>query len=166
MLYFAYGSNLDIFEFRTRCPDLTPVGTYFLWDHELTFRRYANVEKKIGSAVGGALYKLSPEDQVLLDLYEGHNPSNPKESLYHKQYVFDEKYGDIMYYDMNLALSPTLKPPELEYFSIIWQGYDDWKLDKRYLCQALNSSIDYIRDMYRNFFDMYSENKPQGVTLN
>ena len=37
MLYFAYGSNLDLDQIRDRLPDIRVVGLALLRDHRLTF---------------------------------------------------------------------------------------------------------------------------------
>lgn len=92
ILYFAYGSNLSTEQMRQRCPYSTPIGLGYLegWKWLINERGFANVVqidesdsddstdkgKSIASTakdegVYGLLYLLPPEDEELLDAYEG-----------------------------------------------------------------------------------------------
>ena len=78
MLYFAYGSNLNHYQMQERCRDCKYIKNIFLEGYKLSFcavsRSYgvANVVKKIGSKVPGGLWEISPEDEKILDDYEGY----------------------------------------------------------------------------------------------
>ncbi len=80
MLYFAYGSNLDTDQMRSRCPDAVAGPSATLPDHALVFtgmsRRWggavASVTPAAGFEVHGRLWELSPEDLAVLDRFEGH----------------------------------------------------------------------------------------------
>ena len=79
VLYFAYGSNLDLRRFRRRCPGASVVGRARLPDHQLAFTRYSRHEKggvadivpQPGAAVWGALYEVDDAGLAALDEYEG-----------------------------------------------------------------------------------------------
>ncbi|KAI0436990.1 hypothetical protein F4803DRAFT_571393 [Xylaria telfairii] len=94
-LYFAYGSNLSTAQMRSRCPSSTPVGLAHLtgWTWIINERGYANIVAKKyrdsphngtvdraedqalkavpGTGVYGLIYRLHPDDEKDLDIYEG-----------------------------------------------------------------------------------------------
>ena len=73
MLYFAYGSNLNHFQMKRRCKDSIFLKKYELKGFRLNFRskyRAADIEKKKGFFVPGALFEISKSDEKKLDLYE------------------------------------------------------------------------------------------------
>ena len=92
-LYFAYGSNLSLYQMRTRCPTSSYYGLGILpgWRWIISKRGYANVvrvsddEKSKGGVEGecvwGMLYTLEPADERLLDRAEGVPYSYEKEVL-------------------------------------------------------------------------------------
>ena len=62
MLYFAYGSNLNHKQMKKRCKDSRFIKKIILKNYVLTFRsKYgaADIEKKKGKNVYGALYNIS-----------------------------------------------------------------------------------------------------------
>ena len=77
-LYFAYGSNLNHERMQSRCKDSKYIKNVFLEGYKLSFcaisRSYgvANIVKKSGSKVPGGLWKISEEDEKVLDDYEGY----------------------------------------------------------------------------------------------
>ena len=90
MLYFAYGSNLDLDQMRERLPDVRVVGLALLRDHRLTFPLYsqrwsggaAGVAHEHGATVWGVLYELSEADIAALDVYEGWKGAGDHHNLY------------------------------------------------------------------------------------
>ena len=71
--YFAYGSNLHHFQMKRRCPNCRYIKKITLNNYSLTFRsKYgaADIEKKIGKKVYGALYIISKVAEKRLDVYE------------------------------------------------------------------------------------------------
>jgi hypothetical protein len=79
ILYFAYGSNLDVEQMRERCPTARPLTRARLPDHRLGFthlsRRWgggaADILQHPGESVWGALYTLGSPDLEKLDRFEG-----------------------------------------------------------------------------------------------
>ena len=62
MLYFAYGSNLNLFQMKRRCKDSVFIKKYELICYNLNFRskyRAADIEKSKNSLVPGALFEIS-----------------------------------------------------------------------------------------------------------
>ena len=78
VVYFAYGSNMNINRLKERVGDVELVGVARLRDHELKFNKLsvsgwgcANVEPAEGKEVWGLLYKVKEEQLKELDRYEG-----------------------------------------------------------------------------------------------
>lgn len=79
ILYFAYGSNLDLRQMRRRCPGSEVVGRARLPDYRLGFTRYATKRKggvadivpEPGAEVWGALYSVDEAGMASLDEFEG-----------------------------------------------------------------------------------------------
>jgi len=133
MLYFAYGSNLNLFQMKRRCKDSIFLKKINLKDFRLTFRRKyraADVEPKKNSIVPGGLFDISKSDEKKLDVYEDYP------SLYRKFYF--TYYGKkVMTYTM-VKKTPFRFPTE-RYLNVVKKGYRDCKLDFKYLNNALIS---------------------------
>lgn len=90
MLYFAYGSNLDLDQMRERLPDVRVVGLAVLRDHRLTFPLHserwgggaAGVAHAHGGTVWGVLYELTEADLARLDADEGWRGPGDHHNLY------------------------------------------------------------------------------------
>ena len=91
MLYFAYGSNLNHHQMKNiRCIGSKYLKTIFLKDYQLLFCHpnklnkfgYANIVKKKGSRVPGAIWEITKKHEEILDRYEGFPKS------YQKEYFF------------------------------------------------------------------------------
>jgi len=84
MLYFAYGSNLHLFQMKRRCKDSVFLKKINLQDFKLTFRskyRAADIEPKKNSLVAGGLFEISKSDEKKLDVYEDY-------PILYKKYYF------------------------------------------------------------------------------
>ena len=71
--YFAYGSNLHHAQMKKRCTKCRYIKKYTLNNYQLTFRsKYgaADIERKVGKKVYGALYMISKCAEKKLDAYE------------------------------------------------------------------------------------------------
>ena len=129
--YFAYGSNLHRLQMKKRCPRCRYIKKYVLNNYSLTFRsKYgaADIEKKKGKNVYGALYNISKSDERRLDIYEEYP------TLYTKMY-FKNNNKLIMTYLMGKKTKKT--PPTFHYFGTIKQGYTDCRINKKSLNAAL-----------------------------
>jgi gamma-glutamylcyclotransferase (GGCT)/AIG2-like uncharacterized protein YtfP len=96
MLYFAYGSNLNLFQMKRRCKNSVFLKKINLKDFKLTFRskyRAADIEYKKGSIVPGGMFEISNSDEKKLDIYEDYP------NLYRKHYFIYQK-KKIMTYTM------------------------------------------------------------------
>ena len=131
MLYFAYGSNLNLFQMKRRCKDSVFLKKYELKGYRLTFRskyKAADIEKKRNSIVPGGLFEISKSDEKKLDVYEDYP------NLY-KKYYFSYYGKKIMTY-MMVKKTPFKFPTE-RYLNIVKKGYKDCKLDIEVLKKAL-----------------------------
>ena len=131
MLYFAYGSNLNHFQMKKRCKDSSFLKKFNLKHFKLTFRsiyRAADIEPKKDSIVPGALYEISKNDEKKLDLYEDF-------PILYKKYFFLYNNKKVMTYTM-VKKTPFTFPLE-KYLNTIKQGYEDCRLDIKYLKNSL-----------------------------
>ena len=127
MLYFAYGSNLNLFQMKRRCKDSVFYKKYELKGYRLNFRskyRAADIEKSKNSLVPGALFEISKSDEKKLDVYEDF-------PILYKKYYFLYEGKKIMTYTMTKK-TPFRFPTE-RYLNVIKRGYKDCKLDLKFL---------------------------------
>ena len=131
MLYFAYGSNLNLSQMKRRCKDSVFLKKINLENFRLTFRsryRAADIEPKKNSLVPGGLFEISKSDEKKLDLYEDY-------PILYKKYYFILDGRKVMTYTM-VKKTPFRFPTE-RYLNIVKRGYLDCKLDKKFLNRAL-----------------------------
>ena len=131
MLYFAYGSNLNHFQMKRRCKDSIFLKKYDLKGYRLNFRskyRAADIEKKRNSIVQGALFEISKSDEKKLDVYEDYP------ILYKKMYF---KYYNKKVMTYIMSKKTQFRYPTEKYLNVIKQGYNDCKLDSKFLQNAL-----------------------------
>ena len=129
--YFAYGSNLHHFQMKRRCPNCQFIKKMILKNYDLKFRsKYgaADIQRKKGKKVYGALYVISKCAEKRLDVYEEYP------TLYKKIY-FSYKGNKVMTYTM--VRKTKLVPPTTRYLNIVKQGYKDCKINIRSLQTAL-----------------------------
>ena len=131
MLYFAYGSNLNHHQMKNiRCVGSEYLKSIFLKDYKLLFCHpnklnkygYANVVKKKGSKVPGAIWKITKKHERILDRYEEFPNSYQKKYFY----LSGKK---IMFYIMNKCF---IKKPPKSYINIIKEGYKNCNIDIKY----------------------------------
>ena len=131
MLYFAYGSNLNHHQMKNiRCIGSKYLKSTFLKDYKLTFSHpnilnkygYANIVKKKGSKVPGAIWKITKRHEKILDHYEDFPNS------YQKKYFYLNGKR-IMFYIMNKYF---IKKPPISYINTITEGYKNCNIDLNY----------------------------------
>ena len=129
--YFAYGSNLHHLQMKKRCRNCKFIKKIILHNYNLKFRSKhgaADIEKKNGKKVYGALYIISRSAEKRLDLYEEYP------TLYKKMF-FKYQSKKVMTYIM--PKKTKLVPPTNKYLNIVKQGYRDCKLSMKSLNIAL-----------------------------
>ena len=137
--YFAYGSNLHHLQMKRRCPNCQFIKKMILHNYDLTFRsKYgaADIEKKNGKKVYGALYVISKSAERKLDIYEEYP------TLYKKMFF---KYQDKQVMTYIMSKKTKLVPPTTRYINIIKQGYKDCKLN----IKSLNAALQLVKHLQR-----------------
>ena len=132
MLYFAYGSNLNLFQMKRRCKASVFLKKYELKGYKLNFRskyRAADIEKSKNSIVPGALFEISKSDEKKLDVYEDY-------PILYKKLYFTYYNKTVMTYIM--VHKTEFRYPTERYLNVVKQGYKDCKLDNKFLIKALN----------------------------
>ena len=132
MLYFAYGSNLNLFQMKRRCKDSVFIKKYELKGYRLNFRskyRAADIEKSKNSLVPGALFEISKSDEKKLDVYEDY-------PILYKKLYFTYYNKTVMTYIM--VNKTEFRYPTERYLNVVKQGYKDCNLNTDYLIKALN----------------------------
>ena len=125
-LYFAYGSNINLDQMEYRCPNAQVVGPVVLEDYKLLFRSntrsagVATIKPHKGRKVYGLLWKITPECEKSLDIYEGW----PR--LYDKQDVTvrdssGQEFTVMAYVMTDLCKEPAI--PSNHYYGGIEMGY-------------------------------------------
>ena len=131
MLYFAYGSNLNHHQMKNiRCLGSKYLKTIFLRDYKLLFCHpnklnkfgYANIVKKKGSKVPGAIWEITKKHEKILDGYVEFPNS------YQKKYFYLNGKR-IMFYMMNKYF---IKEPPKSYINTIIEGYKNCNIDLSY----------------------------------
>lgn len=148
MLYFAYGSNLDLDQIRVHVPNVAVVGLASLADHRLTFPLYyegwgggtAGVAHAHGETVWGALYELDEAGLAALDRYEGWKGPGDHHNLYERELVTVELVraddGSVprrvrAYTYFARPLNPT--PPARRYMETLLKGARRHRLPPEYI---------------------------------
>ena len=132
MLYFAYGSNLNHHQMQNiRCVGSKYLETIVLKDYNLSFCHpnklnkfgYANIVKKKGSRVPGAIWEITKKHEKILDRYEEFPKSYKKKYFY----LNGKK---IMFYIMDKCF---IKKPPKSYINIIKKGYKNCNIDIKHI---------------------------------
>jgi gamma-glutamylcyclotransferase (GGCT)/AIG2-like uncharacterized protein YtfP len=137
MLYFAYGSNLNVAHMARRCPDAIAIGKFTMNNARLVFRGVADCIYEPGSTCVGGLWQITEECERALDRYEGVGSG-----MYRKERVPVSGFEDdteVLYYAMN---STGIFPPSQDYLDTIRQGYRDFGLPMKQLHAAVKASWD------------------------
>ncbi len=140
--YLAYGSNLNVEQMKYRCPGAVMIGSTFIEDYRITFRRgsctgVANIEPRKGSRVPVGIWSITQADEKALDRYEGFP------FLYRKQ-EFRVKLPDLR---TVTAIAYIMTPgrnwgmPSPFYLHTIKEGYKDFSFDSRKLLYAARTPL-------------------------
>ena len=144
ILYFAYGSNINLEQMAHRCSDAQIVGPVTLENYELQFRGsgFATVAPKEGSVVHGLLWKLTPESEQALDRYEGYPRHYTKEQVPVR--TADGASVSVMVYIMAEPMCRQPALPYPSYYRAIQQGFEANGLPVEALEEAWNRTIDEV----------------------
>jgi len=139
--YFAFGSNLDRWQMRRRCPRARIVGTATLPNHRLVFGGFskrwdcavATIVRDKTACVPGLLYELEGADLSTLDRIEG------APAIYERVQRVVVGANDQRTRAHVYRLPPKMLvtcTPGLDYFHIIRRAYDRLGFDRRVLIEA------------------------------
>ena len=144
ILYFAYGSNINLEQMEHRCPDAQIVGPVTLENYELQFRGhgFATVAPKEGSVVHGLLWKFPPVSEQTLDRYEGYPRHYTKDQVSVR--TADGAAVSVMVYVMAEPLCRQPALPSPGYYHAIQQGFEESGLPVESLEEAWNRTIDEV----------------------
>lgn len=180
MYYIAYGSNLNIYQMRFRCPSAIPVGTSVIKGYELKYKgsltgSYLTIEKKLGGVVPVGIWEISDSDLKNLDAYEGYPRfyyrremklrvdmlgSDEREDLWGIVYIMHEDRKEGI--------------PAESYIETCERGYADFGLDISYLDEALIRTYNIVaqdilagdeepEDIYKAAYQIAKETKKKVV---
>jgi len=130
MFYFAYGSNLNHHQMKNiRCVGSKYLKSFFLKDFKMIFSHpnklnkfgYANIVRKKGSKVAGAIWEITKDHEKILDNYEQFP------NIYQKEHFYLEE-KKIMFYIMQKYF---VKNPPSSYIETINKGYEDCNIELR-----------------------------------
>ena len=144
--YIAYGSNLNVYQMRYRCPNARIIGTAVMPNYELLFKgsktgSYLTIEPKDGSSVPVAVWETTADDELALDRYEGYPTF-----YYKKEFVLPIKgiktskvrnrkvYVYIMHKDRPIGI------PTKSYVRTCIEGYHNFGFDIDVLKKAYERS--------------------------
>lgn len=142
LYYAAYGSNTNLKEMETRCPEAKYEGVGHIEGYELLFcgepgKSFLNIRPNSAEIVRVCLFKITENDLKSLDEYEEY----PK--LYDRVncdvFMNDGSIKQAFFYEMDPKYK-TMKPSE-SYYKRCEQGYIDNHIDTSYLKEALKKSI-------------------------
>jgi len=139
MLYFAYGSNLNVSQMHFRCPKAISYGGGYLNDWRLVFRNVADIEPAEGELLPVGFWEITDDCLATLDRYEG-----VESGLYSRVYI-----NGMLTYRMNHT---GISVPPNSYFKSILNGYQDFGLDDSYLHDARHMAMteEYKNAKYAN----------------
>lgn len=149
-LYFAYGSNINLDQMAHRCPAAQMVGPVLLENYELLFRGNANgngvatIKPKEGQQVYGLLWRITPDCERSLDIYEGYPRLYEKESVAVRDSA--GRQLTVMAYvmtDGDRWRSPAL--PSEYYYQGILDGYRQIGLPTQALKQAWDHCVGEVQ---------------------
>lgn len=143
-LYFAYGSNINLDQMAYRCPAAEVVGPVVLENYQLLFRGnykgngVATIKPHKGRKVHGLLWKITPDCEKSLDVYEGF----PR--LYDKQTVTVRDQSGQEVTVMAYVMTPLCKEPAVPshaYYTGILEGFRQNGLPTAPLKRAWEHSV-------------------------
>jgi len=144
--YIAYGSNLNVRQMKTRCPDARIIGTAEIPDYELLFKgsktgSYLTIEPREGSSVPVAVWSVSDGDELALDHYEGFPTFYYKKEF--KLPIKGIKTGKIRERDVFVYImheDRQLGIPSSYYVRTCLEGYNAFGFDESFLFNAIRRS--------------------------
>ena len=147
-LYIAYGSNLNVRQMKTRCPNAKILGTAKLKGWELLFKgsksgSYLTIEKKENAIVPVVIWKVDKTDEKALDRYEGYPTFYYKKDI-KLQYkgIRTGKRRTIDAFAYFMHEDRPIGVPSNYYIKTCLDDYDTFYFDKQILLNAYKNSME------------------------
>jgi hypothetical protein len=145
--YLAYGSNLNVSQMLTRCPDSRIVGTSVIEGYRLLFKgsktgSYLTIEPAEGYSVPVGVWEVSERDERNLDRYEGFPNFYYKKEL--KLPIKGIRTGKIRVRDAFVYImheDRRLGVPSTHYIRTSLRGYNQFGFDQKVFEEALTYSV-------------------------
>jgi hypothetical protein len=131
MLYFAYGSNLNVKQMKRRCPKAKPLCKIDFPGWQLVFKGVLDIIPHSRAKVIGGLWRITTECELALDAYEGYPNLYTKELF--KCTLNGKKEVGLLY---RMCHGHAIAPPGEYYYNICHQGFKDFEIDTRRLRRA------------------------------
>lgn len=129
--YFAYGSNMDSEQMKTRCPSsfgLLGVGVLKGWRFFINSRHVANITQSKNSKVYGLLFEINKDCLESLDRSEGYPKIYDRQEL---TIIFEgKKINAWVYIDSN---STRLGRPRSNCLERVVEAAENFKFPKDYI---------------------------------
>ena len=144
MLYVAYGSNLNVEQMKYRCPDAKIVCAGLLKDWRLAFKgsktgNYLTIERAEKYAVPVAVWEISDQDEINLDIYEGFPTFYRKEMINVSTPGYEKDEISAMVYIMN---GGRYGQPTNTYMKTCTDGYKYFGFSLRAIRDAVDYSVE------------------------
>ena len=136
--YFAYGSNLNLTQMNSRCPESRKIGRSMLNGYRLRFCKhhktehgYMTIEKADNICVPIGIFEISDNDENILDRKEGVTCH-----CYRKEMIDVDFNGEKVNGLVYIMENPKKAIPQKDYYERVKQGYKDFEFDLSYLEEA------------------------------
>ena len=144
--YLAYGSNLNVFQMKMRCPSARALGTAEIADYRLLFKgsktgSYLTIEPQKDGTVPVAVWEVTPQDEERLDRYEGYPTFYYKKDMkisFTGLRTGKKRTRSCFVYIMHEER--PLGTPTAHYLQVCYEGYDHFGFDPKYLVDAYIAS--------------------------
>ena len=144
----AYGSNLDEARMKKRCPSAEVFGTSVIGGYRLLFKQsmtgaYATIEQDANSCVPVVIYRITAEDELRLDRFEGYPKYYYKRDFLLPVWGLNGRKKKLRRNCIAYILHEyrLLGEPGEDYFDLLDRGYDRWDFNKSILTKAMEDSI-------------------------
>ena len=144
--YIAYGSNLFTKQMLERCPSSRLVGTAWIRDRRLRFRRsrsgfYLTMDREKDAAVPVAIFELTEEDERRLDAREGYpNWYKKQEITVDIEGIVSGKKQRRRAFAYLLDEDRPIGPPTIDYMARCMTGYTYFGFPLTVLAEAYDES--------------------------
>ncbi len=142
---FAFGSNMNLRQMFTRCPNATLRGPAVLRDFRIGFGGYsrrwngavATIVQDAGSRCYGLLFELTNADLAALDGFEGVPVSYERITVPVRRSGAKRAQRSFAYRLCEHDDDARPGVPSAEYLGVIWDAYREWGFDAAGLAEAV-----------------------------